>query len=115
MHDLNHAQIWVLGIIENTTKQFRIVATKNRNSDNLSKFITTFVPKGNYIISDGWQGYQWLDNILSGYRHIKHIHNHGIFGFGLESSSHIESIWNSLKLKIKSIYKTIPQKNFLFF
>ena len=26
-HDLNQAQIWVLGIIDNTSKQFRIVAT----------------------------------------------------------------------------------------
>ena len=27
VHDLNQAQIWVLGIIDNTSKQFRIVAT----------------------------------------------------------------------------------------
>ena len=59
--------------------------------------------------------YQWLDNVLSGYLHIKHLHNNGIFGFGLESSSHIERFWNSMKLLIKSIYKSIPQKNFLLF
>ena len=33
----------------------------------------------------------------------------------LNSSSHIESLWNSLKLLIKSTYKIIPQKNFLLF
>ena len=33
----------------------------------------------------------------------------------LNSSSYIESLWNSLKLLIKSTYKTIPQKNFLLF
>ena len=81
-HDLNQAQIQVLGIIENTSKQFRIVSTKNRNSNILSIFVTKFVSKGNYFISDGRQGNHWLDNVLSGYRHIKHLHNHGIFGLG---------------------------------
>ena len=33
----------------------------------------------------------------------------------IESSSHIESLWNILKLLIKSTHKTIPQKNFLLF
>ena len=53
IHDLNHAQILVLGIIENTTEEFRIVTIKNRNSNILSKFITKFIPKGNYFISSG--------------------------------------------------------------
>ena len=37
------------------------------------------------------------------------------FDFGLQSKSHVESIWAELKLAIKSVYKSIPNKNFLYF
>lgn len=35
----------------------------------------------------------------------------GIFGQGIQSSFHIEAIWNINKSKIKSIYHIIPNKN----
>ena len=71
--------------------------------------------KGNCIITDGFVAYNFLDRIDSGYTHIKHNHGRGDFGFGVESTSHIESIWSQLKAKIKDTYYTIPEKNILHF
>ena len=45
------------------------------------------IPVGNNIVTDGWAGYDWMDQAESGYRRYRHIHSHG-----LESTSHIESI-----------------------
>lgn len=59
------------------------------------KFIKTFIEKGNTIISDGWVDYQNLEN--EGYHHDVHILGGGDFGFGLNSTSTIESLWNALK------------------
>jgi len=39
----------------------------------------------------------------------------GDFGLGLNSSSHIKSIWSQLKATIKKIYNVIPKKNLLYF
>ena len=39
----------------------------------------------------------------------------GDFGLGLNSTSHIESIWSQLKAIIKKIYYVIPKKNLLYF
>ncbi len=49
-------------------------------------------------------GYNWLDSNQSGYIHRKHIHDSHDFGYGMESTSHIESLWFHLKLLIKKIY-----------
>ena len=46
-------------------------------------------------------GYNWLDSNQSGYVHRKHIHGAHDFGYGMESTSHIESLWLQLKLLIK--------------
>ena len=62
-----------------------------------------------------WSGYEFLDNIHSGYHHIKYNHGRGQFGLGLQSTSHIEAIWGILKQKIKSTYNVIPSKNIMHF
>ena len=62
------------------------------------------VGKGNNFVTDGWGPYGWMDEIGSGYFRIIHIHGHHDFGNGDESSSHVESVWADLKLKIKSYY-----------
>ena len=76
---------WVLGIINNFNKDFRIEITKNRNTDTLKSFICKYVHKGNTIVLDGWRG-----------RLFKkvHLHGGGDFGLGLRSTSYIEKIWN---------------------
>jgi len=68
-----------------------------------------------YIITDIWNGYNWLDNNAYGYHHVKHNHSEGSFGYGIFSSSIIENTWANLKEKIKRIYHQIPNKNFIIF
>lgn len=47
--------------------------------------------------------------------HILYITIHSNFGYGLDSTNHIESLWSSLKALIKSIYTVIPKDNFSLF
>ena len=49
------------------------------------------------------------------YDHITHIHGGGDFGFWIQSTSHIESLWAFIKAKIKSAYKDIPNVNLMKF
>ena len=102
--------LWLLGIIKNSTKEFRIEANFERDTATIKKFINKFVDKGNTIISNGWSSYNYLDNPDSGYIHVKHIHSAGSFGAGILSTSHIESIWAQIKSKIKETYHIIPNK-----
>ena len=48
----DNTQIWILGIIETSSKKFRIEKSLSRNADTLKKFISKFVKSGNTIISD---------------------------------------------------------------
>ena len=100
----NNDQIWLLGVVNNSTKQFRIVGTLSRDANAISKFIKKFILPGNIIISDSWGGYNWLNHPNSGYKHISFNHSSGSFGSGLTSTSHMESIWSIIKAKIKNIY-----------
>ena len=59
------------------------------------------VSSGNYIISDNWGAYDWLDDIQYGYHHIKHYHSQGSFGTRIISTSFIENTLANLKDKIK--------------
>ena len=81
--------IWLLGIIRLSTKEFRIEAIFERDTATIKKVISKFVDKGNTIISDGWNSYNYLDNSEGGYIHVKHIHSSGSFGAGILSTSHI--------------------------
>ena len=87
----------------------------NRDTEILKKFIYKFIPPGNHIISDGWNAYSFLNDPHSGYRHSVHVYGRNDFGFGLDSTNHIESIWGILKLELKRVYTTIRSKNFLYF
>ena len=63
---------------------------------------------------DGWRGYLWLDNINSGFIHLTHIHARNAFGEGIQSTSHVESLWSQIKNEIKCIYKMVPPTNLLY-
>jgi transposase-like protein len=114
-HDINKQQLCVLGLVDTTTKEFRLVVAKDRNTETLKSFIKKLIPEGNNLVTDGWHGYDWVDNSYSGYTRYLHIHGHHDFGYGPESTSHIESIWAQLKSEIKTTYKMIPSQNFLYF
>ena len=66
-HTDNGDKIWVLGIIDNQTKDFGLNISLKRDQNVLKSFITRYVEPGNTIITDGWSGYNFLgslDNIV---------------------------------------------------
>lgn len=77
----------------------------------MKTIIEKHIGKGNIINTDSWSAYNFLDNIDSGYLHNAYNHNRGIFGL----TSRIESIWHEMKEKIKSMYHTINNQNFIYF
>ena len=89
---INSNQIWVLGIINTSSKCFRLEATLDRSEQTLKKFIEIYVKGGNSIVSDGWRGYYFLNHEESNYEHITTNHLIGNFGTGLQSWSHIEAL-----------------------
>lgn len=112
---LNGNILWVIGIINTHNKNLRLEVSYTRNADIIKKIIKTHIQTGNIIISDGWSGYHWLDQPFSGYIHSTHNHAAGDFGLGLDSTSHIESVWNQLKYYIKSLYNIIPSEDFILY
>ncbi len=88
-HDLNGKQVWVLCITENETKNFRVVVSYNRDEEILKTFITKFKPTWNFIISNAWLGYSFLNAANSGYIHRIHVHGQNDFGLGLDSTNHL--------------------------
>ena len=106
----NNMKVWLIVFINSSTKDFRIQATYVRDENTLSKFIKKYVQRGNYISSDGLSTYNFLDAPNSGYIHARHINGGGDFLLGVQSTSHIESIWNTIKGYIKQSYHIIQKK-----
>ena len=59
---INDNQFWLLGIINNETRDFLVEFSDSRSSDALKSFISKHVKKGNNISTDGWAGYDYLDD-----------------------------------------------------
>ena len=113
-HTKNGTHVWAIGIINNRTKEFRLEASKYRDTNTIKKFLNNFIDSGNTIISDRWSGYNFISNFNES---TLEVHNHGAgdFGTGMHTTSFIESLWNSLKSKIKNTYHFIPSKYFISF
>ena len=115
---INHIdgkQVWLLGIIDNSSKDFHLEAVFNRDAITIKSFISKNVEIGNNIVSDCYSLYNYLDNNNVGYNHIRHIHGRRDFGIGIQSTSHVESIWAQIKSKLKESYHVIPPNNFMLF
>ena len=69
----NNSQLWLIGIINNSTKDYRIEATFQRDVNTMKEFITKYTIRGNNIITDGFSAYNFLNYNNSGYRHFRHI------------------------------------------
>ena len=50
------------------------------------------ISRCDYLITDGWAGYDWADDPNSGFIQLIHIYGRGYFGKGQESTSYFESI-----------------------
>ena len=46
---------------------------------------------------------------------VSHIHARNAFGEGIQSTSHVESLWAQIKSEIKGTYKMVPSSNLLYF
>ena len=112
--DQTNNQIWVIGAIYNLTKDFRIDIAFRRNQNVLKTFITQYIDEGNKLITDGWSGYSFIDEMV-GYQREIHIHGSSDFGYSVNSTSHIESLWSQLKAIIKNIYCIILHQNFIYY
>ena len=107
--------MWLLGIIDIASKDFRLEVVLNRDELTIKSFISKNIEIGNNKVSDGCSSYVYLDNNNSGYNHIRHILGHRDFGIGIQSTLHVGSIWVQIKSKIKESYHVIPPKNFMLF
>ena len=94
---LDGVQQWVVGMINAETNKLRLEVVTEKDESTLKKIITTHINIGNYIITDLWRGYNFLDDPRNGYIHHTYNHSTGSFGSGFDSTSRIESVWNELK------------------
>lgn len=114
--NINNYSKWLVGVINTTNRNcFRCNLTSVRNADYLRTFVTTYIEQGNTIISEGWQGYNWLNDANSGFNHLTFIHGQGQWGSGIQSTAHIESVWSFIKNNIKNTYHSIPRKGLYYF
>lgn len=111
----DNTQIWIVGAIDTQTRKTRYDNINIRDANNLRIFFTNHIYHGNHITHDGWLGYNFLNEEDSPWTHEVHNHGHGDFGFGENSTSHIEQCWAHLKKFIKTIYGYIPSKNFIYY
>lgn len=47
---------------DNITKDFRVEGSFNRDTITKKTFITQYIEKSNYIVTDAWTAYDFLDN-----------------------------------------------------
>ena len=113
IHDENGEQECLVGLIDISNGKVRLELVKEHNADIMQKIIKHHVGENNIIISDGWEGYTWLRN--DNYEHRRHILWRHDFGWGSESTSHIESVWATLKRYISKLYTALNQKNFIYY
>lgn len=106
---LNNKPQWVIGLKNYETKDIRLEIVENRDTDTLKQIIEKHVLSGNYITTDAWKGYTFLDYPYSGYIHDVYNHARGNFGSGLSSTSRIEGLWRELKSLLKKIKFTQVQ------
>lgn len=73
------------------------------------------IPLKNNFFTDSFLGYDWANDLNSGYRRFIHIHGRNDFSYGQDWNSHIESVWLQIKKQNMITYKMISSNNLLFF
>lgn len=91
-------QQWVIGIVDRSTKDFKVFLTNDRSQETIDDIVTTNV-HNNYLIktriyTDCWAGYTNISNL--GYSHHKVNHSIG-FGIGTYTTNHVENLWSRIK------------------
>jgi hypothetical protein len=62
-------QIWVVGIINRSTKQIQIGVVQNHGAQDLPTFIAKWTNPGSTIMSDEWKGYTFINSPIIPYTH----------------------------------------------
>ena len=114
-HTNMNEQIWLIGLINTRNKNFRLEAVTRRDGDILQRIIRQHIGTGNNVVTDGWGAYNWMNSVNSGFNRIIHIHGQHDFGYGEQSTSHIESVWSDLKQKLSAFYVAVREENFILF
>ena len=60
---INHyhgKQVWILGVTDNFNKVFRVEGSFNRDTETMKAFITQYIDKGNYIVTNFWKAYAFV-------------------------------------------------------
>ena len=57
---IDNKQIWVIGLINTQTKEFRLIPSFKRDSATIKKIVEKFIKRGNIIITDSWAAYDWI-------------------------------------------------------
>ena len=95
-----------MGAVDTETKELRMDIMVNRNANYFKIFITNhIIIPGTNIIHDGWRAYSLLDSHDSVYIHEEYNHCQGNFGYGLVSTSHIESEFRYIIFKLNNAGK----------
>ena len=90
----DQTQIWAVGVIKNyNLNNVRLNLTKIKNSTYLKGFVEGYDKKGNIIGTDRWLGYSFINQANPGYKYLSFYHGHCLFGEGINTTSHIESLW----------------------
>ncbi len=90
----NGQQMWVFGLYCRNKQEARCFSVVDRSSEVLISIINDHVPIGSHIYTDGWASYIQLPRL--GFTHTIVNHREG-FGYGDNTTNHIESLWSELK------------------
>ena len=76
-------QLWVVGAVDTEIYKMRFDIIPIRNQAHLEIFVNNHIEQGNFIVTDGWKLYRFLDNNdTSVWEHEVYIHGRGQFGYG---------------------------------
>ena len=100
--------LWVLGMIERSTKKCFFKVVNDREKETLTRIIKEHVRKGSTIYTDSWRGYQDLEH--HGYRHLKVVHARASRRLQIMRihTNHIERTWRTLKAFIPMEKRCLP-------
>ena len=89
--------------METKEKRILLALSIERNFLKLEKFANQNFYLGTHFTHDGWNGYAFLNNNID-FIHEEHLYGGGDLGYGNNSTSYIEGLWNLIKKIFNLIY-----------
>ncbi len=110
---------WLLGIIEENSKNIKLIILKDRKIETFTEIFKTLLHEGTTVITDGHRSYPRAVNSING-EHIVVNHSLGFKNSEGFTTNNIENLWSIMKYEInrrRGVIKTaIPRflHEFLF-